>query len=71
MPIGILSMKFRIFRRPRIANPVKVIKITQAACALHNYLKISKMRCPVSARIYCPLGYIDQEDLHGNTLQEI
>ena len=63
---GILATKFRIFRRPIIAKPEKVTKITQAACALHNYLKISEIRCPVSARVYCPPGYIDQEDQHGN-----
>ena len=42
--------------------------ITQAAYALHNYLKISKIHCPVSDRIYCPSGYIDREDLQGNIL---
>ena len=43
-------------------------KITQTECALHNYLKISKMLCFVSARIYCPPGYIDRQDRHGNIL---
>ena len=40
---GIMAAKFRIFRRPIIACPEKVTKITKAACCLHNYLKISEM----------------------------
>lgn len=53
---GILATKFRIFRRPIIAKPEKVTKITQTECALYNYLKISEMLC---SRIYCPPGYIN------------
>lgn len=79
---GILASKFRIFRRPIIAKTEKVTLITQAACALHNFLKISEMHCPTSGRIYCPIGYIDREDSrgnvipgdwrsHGNTLQSV
>ena len=37
---GILATKFGVFQRPFVAKPDKVTKITQAACALHNYLKI-------------------------------
>uniref|UniRef100_A0A1X7UIW8 DDE Tnp4 domain-containing protein n=1 Tax=Amphimedon queenslandica TaxID=400682 RepID=A0A1X7UIW8_AMPQE len=59
---GILATKFRIFRRPIIAKVEKVTRITQAACVLHNYLKILEMHCPVSARLYCPPGFVDQED---------
>ena len=43
---GILATKFRIFRRPIIAEAEKVTKITKAACALHNFLKISKAQNP-------------------------
>ena len=59
---GILATKFRIFRRAIIAKPEKVTRITQAACALHNYLKISEMHSPPSSRVYCPPGYVDRED---------
>lgn len=36
---GILATKFRIFWRSIVE---KVTKVTQAACALHNFLKISE-----------------------------
>ena len=65
---GIMVSKFRIFRRAILANPVKVTKITKAACCLHNYLKISEARNPSSQRQYCPPGYADREDIHGNVL---
>ena len=65
---GILATKFRIFRRAIIAKPKKVTRITQAACALHNYLKISEMHSPPSSRIYCPPGYVDREDAQGNVI---
>ena len=65
---GMLVTKFRIFRRPIIAKPEKVTKITQAACALHNYLKISEARNPASMKPYCPPGYLDHEDRQGNLL---
>ena len=39
---GIMATKFRIFRRPIMANPDEVTNITKAACSLHNYLKISE-----------------------------
>ena len=50
---GILTTKFRIFRRPIIAHPEKVTQITKAACALHNYLKITDLRTYSSSRQYC------------------
>ena len=43
---GILTSKFRIFRRPIIANPSKVTNVVKAACCLHNYLKISEASDP-------------------------
>ena len=63
---GVMAAKFRIFRRPIIADPEKVTKITKAACCLHNYLKISDIRSSQSSRQYCPAGYIDHEDALGN-----
>ena len=65
---GILASKFRVFRRPIIAKPEKVNKIVQAACVLHNYLKITEIHCRASERIYCPSGYIDREDSQGNII---
>ena len=65
---GILSTKFRVFRRPIIAKPSKVTKVVQAACVLHNYLKITEALLPPSSKYYCPSGYIDQEDRQGNVI---
>ena len=63
---GIMAAKFRIFRRPIIAHPDKVTKLTKAACCIHNYLKISDIRSASSSRQYCPPGYVDHEDPLGN-----
>ena len=52
----IMAARFRIFRRRIIAHAEKVMKITKAACALHNYLKIYDFMQ------YCPPGYDDHED---------
>ena len=65
---GILCTKFRVFRRPIIAKPSKITKVVQAACALHNYLKITEALSPPSAQYYCPPGFIDQEDRQGNVI---
>ena len=65
---GIMAIKFRIFRRPIVANPDKVTKITQAACCLHNYLWISEINNPPSARFYCPPGFVDLEDNDRNVI---
>uniref|UniRef100_A0A1X7TNE6 DDE Tnp4 domain-containing protein n=1 Tax=Amphimedon queenslandica TaxID=400682 RepID=A0A1X7TNE6_AMPQE len=65
---GILASKFCIFRRPVVAKAHKVTLITQAACALQNFLTISEMHCPTSGRFYCPVGYIDREDPQGNVI---
>ena len=46
-------MKFWIFHCLIIAKPAKVT-ITQAACALHNYLKISEAQNPPLSRLYSP-----------------
>ena len=61
-----MTTKFIIFLRLIISKPEKVTKVTQAVCALHNYLKISEMHSPPSTRIYCPPVCIDCEDLQGN-----
>ena len=65
---SIMTTIFRIFRRPMIANPDKVTRITKAVCCLHNYLKVSEASNAPSNRPYCPPGYIDHEDAEGNTI---
>lgn len=38
---GILSSRFRIFRKPILLSPETTIKLTKAACALHNWIRKS------------------------------
>lgn len=57
---GILASRWRIFRRPIIAEPERAIIYTKAAIALHNFLRTTE------SSIYCPPGFIDSEDGMGN-----
>ena len=59
---GILSAKWRIFRRPIRANVDLVDKITQATVCLHNYLRLTDNSG------YMPSGFVDCEDSSGNIL---
>jgi len=36
---GILSSRFRVFRRPITLTPENTIKLVKAACALHNWIR--------------------------------
>ena len=57
---GILAARWRIFRRPIIANPSNAVLFTQAAVALHNYLRTTE------SSMYIPPGFVDGEDGVGN-----
>ena len=57
---GILAARWCIFCRPIIAHPDHVILFTQAAIALHNYLRTTE------SSIYTPPGFVDGEDGTGN-----
>ena len=59
---GILAARWRIFRRPVIAQPDNVIAYTKATVALHNYLRTKE------SSVYCPPGFIDCEDGDGNVI---
>lgn len=59
---GILSAKWRIFRKPIKANVDLVDKITKASVCLHNYLRLTENAT------YTPAGFIDNEDSTGNIL---
>ena len=54
--------RWRIFRKPIIAQPEKVVKFANAAIALHNYLHTTE------SSVYCPPGFIDGEDGAGNVI---
>ena len=57
---GILASRWRIFRRPIIADPDHVVIYTKAAIALHNFLRTTE------SSVYCPPGFVDAEDGCGN-----
>ena len=60
---GIATTRFRIFRRPIIAAVEKVVAVTKAVVALHNYLlSVSNAE---GAYQYCPRGYADGESRQG------
>ena len=59
---GILAARWRILRRPIIAQPEKAKLYIQASIALHNFLRT------VESSVYCPPGFIDSEDGTGNVL---
>lgn len=52
---GLISARFRVLRRTVELSPEKVILITSAICALHNFLMTK------SARVYTPPGTFDIE----------
>ena len=56
------TSRWRIFRRPIIAEPERAVIYTKAAIALHNYLRTTE------SSSYCPPGFIDNEDGMGNVV---
>ena len=60
---GILASRFRIFRRPIIANIQTVCNIVKATLALHNFL-ISDTSVD-DTYVYCPQNYVDSETRQG------
>ncbi|XP_028516516.1 uncharacterized protein LOC114575585 [Exaiptasia diaphana] len=56
---GILSAKWRIFRRPIKANVDLVELIVQSTVCLHNYLRLTENAS------YTPEGFIDCESSNG------
>ncbi|XP_031327875.1 uncharacterized protein LOC116159107 [Photinus pyralis] len=51
---GILASRWRVFRKPIIANVETCIAITKACVALHNYLQKGEEDLPLEQRRYCP-----------------
>ena len=54
--------RWRIFRRPILGKPDRVVEYTKAAVALHNYLRTTE------CSMYCPPGFADSEDGAGNII---
>ena len=59
---GILSAKWRIFRRPIRAGVDTVEKIIKAAVCLHNYLR------QTDTANYTPAGFVDSENGDGDII---
>lgn len=56
---GLLSVVFRIFRKPIPLHPKKVETVVLACISLHNFLR----RDALGKRTYTPAGTFDSEDL--------
>ena len=58
---GICASRFRVLRRPIIASPKKVVLITKAIVALHNFL----MSITEDNYNYSPTNFVDQDGPNG------
>lgn len=59
---GILSSRWRIFRRPIALCPEFVDDIILATICLHNFLKTRDEEVAPARRLYCPPNFVDAED---------
>lgn len=59
---GIATSRFRVFRRPIIACKRKVVSITKAIVALHNFLMTHNEQ---SNSTYCPIDFVDRDNPEG------
>jgi len=63
---GVLASRFRIFRKPIIANSSTVESVVKASVALHNFLRTAEMNVAPRLRRYMLPGLVDTEDMDGN-----
>jgi hypothetical protein len=54
---GIISVRFRVLRKPLLLEPERAEKVVLACCYLHNFLRKGQ-----SCSSYCPPGTFDVED---------
>ena len=54
-----MATRFRIYRRPIIANVETVTSVVKATIALHNFLLISQSQ--EGPYTYCPTNFADEE----------
>lgn len=62
---GILSSRWRIFRRPLAESPKNAELLVLAACVLHNYLT---SKAGQEDSFYCPHGYGDHVTPTGTVI---
>ena len=62
MYVCISLYRWRLFRRPIVSQPDRVVTYIKAAIALHNYLRTTE------SSVYCPPGFTDGEDGERNVI---
>ena len=60
---GITASRFRVFHRLINAKIEKVVAITKAVVALHNFLMVTKENNGIDC--YCPHSYVDRDSPAG------
>ncbi|XP_018357375.1 PREDICTED: uncharacterized protein LOC108757457 [Trachymyrmex cornetzi] len=63
---GVMSARWRIFRRPIIASLSTVNNIVKCCVVLHNWLRNAELNILPGQRRYIPVGFVDLEDRYGN-----
>lgn len=64
---GILTAKWRVFRKPIIAKLCTVEKIIQATVCLHNFLRKRDIK-KIDVNQYCPSNFVDRENENGEII---
>lgn len=62
---GILTARWRIFRKPIYLNPNTIDKVVTSCVCLHNFLITENERCKPFEQLYCPPNFIDSENQEG------
>lgn len=65
---GILSARWRVFRRPICLDLKAVDQIVISTVCLHNFLKTQDEKCVPEKRLYCPSHFIDSELENGKII---
>ncbi|GIY08398.1 putative nuclease harbi1 [Caerostris extrusa] len=65
---GIMTARFRIFRKPITASVETCKAIVAATVCLHNFLKLADDAMPPLKRRYCPPGFSDTLSPNGDTI---
>ncbi|KAJ8369350.1 hypothetical protein SKAU_G00093780 [Synaphobranchus kaupii] len=66
---GILSTRWRVYRKPIHCKINRAIAVVKATVCLHNSLRDLEVELPVNNRSYCPPNATDSEDVNGNVVE--